>query len=187
MAERVVVALGSVDTDTVGPVLVERVTFVTDPSPDGLAAAEGVFAMAPRVTRGPRPLTDPVRDGRRPERNPERNAVPVGDLGGATGEPGAILTDCGRGGLLDPEATLAALESSRSPGVGPDVSDPEPARHHPLFGHPDVVLAPHLMGMTHRAMPLTFVDAARGVAGAFAGRLSAAVANPEWNHRKATV
>ncbi|MCX4402716.1 MULTISPECIES: NAD(P)-dependent oxidoreductase [unclassified Streptomyces] len=122
-----------------GPVLGARVTFVTDPSPDDLAVAEGVFAMAPRVTKGPRPLTDP-------------------------------------------EATLAVLESGRSSGVGPDVSHPEPARHHPLFDHPDVVLTPHLMGMTRRATTLTFADAARGVA----GRPPAAVANPEWNHRKAT-
>ncbi|MCX5088257.1 hypothetical protein OOK36_05005 [Streptomyces sp. NBC_00365] len=99
--------------------------------------------MAPRVTKGPRPLTDP-------------------------------------------EATPAALESGRSSGVGPDVSHPEPARHHPLFDHPDVVLTPHLMGMTRRAMTLTFVDAARSVAGGVAGRPPAAVANPEWNHRKAT-
>lgn len=40
--------------------------------------------------------------------------------------------------------------------------------------------------MTHRAMTLTFVDAARGVADVLADRQPAAVANPDWNHRKAT-
>ncbi|MFD9282443.1 aldehyde dehydrogenase family protein [Streptomyces mirabilis] len=34
--------------------------------------------------------------------------------------------------------------------------------------------------------PLTFVDAARGVADVLAGRSPAAIANPDWNHRKAT-
>lgn len=34
--------------------------------------------------------------------------------------------------------------------------------------------------------PLTFVDAARGVADVLADRSPAAVANPDWNHRKAT-
>jgi phosphoglycerate dehydrogenase-like enzyme len=101
-------------------------------------------------------------------------------------KPGAILVNCGRGGLLDLDATLAALETGRLSGAGLDVFAPEPARHHPLFDHPNVVLTPHLMGMTRRAMTLTFVDAARGVADVLAGRPPAAVADPEWNHRKAT-
>nr|WSY57317.1 oxidoreductase [Streptomyces sp. NBC_00886] len=314
VTEHVVVALGPVDTDTVGPVLGERVTFVTDPTPADLAVAEGaivradrrvdaellrqaprlrviartgvgvdlvdvaaasergipvvitpnsgsravaegVFAMALHLSKRLTPLTELVRGGRWAE----RNTVPVGDLDGATlgivgygrigrrvgelaavfgmrtlaydpfspppaelacadlGElaeasdvltlhaplveetrhlvderllarvkPGAILINCGRGGLLDADATLAALESGRLSGVGLDVFDPEPALYHPLFDHPDVVLTPHLMGMTRRAMTLTFVDAARGVADVLAGRSPAAVANPEWNLRKAT-
>lgn len=44
----------------------------------------------------------------------------------------------------------------------------------------------HGEDMTHRAMTLTFVDAARGVADVLADRQPAAVANPDWNHRKAT-
>ncbi|MGW1777953.1 NAD(P)-dependent oxidoreductase [Streptomyces sp. NPDC002143] len=314
VSEHVVVALGPVDTDTVGPVLGERVTFVTDPTPADLAVAEGaivradrrvdedflrraprlrviartgvgvdlvdvsaasargiavvitpnsgsravaegVFAMALHLTKRLKPLTELVRDGRWAA----RNTVPVGDLDGATlgivgygrigrrvgelaaafgmrtlaydpfsppppeiartdlGElaavsdvltlhtpltegtrhlvdeallarvkPGAILINCGRGGLLDPDAALDALESGRLSGVGLDVFDPEPALYHPLFDHPDVVLTPHLMGMTRRAMTLTFVDAARGVADVLAGRAPAAVANPDWNLRKAT-
>ncbi len=79
-------------------------------------------------------------------------------------KPAAVLVTCGRGGLLGPDADLAALESGRPAGVGLDVLDPEPALHHPLFDHPDVVLTPHLMGMTRRAMTLTFGDAAHGVA-----------------------
>jgi D-3-phosphoglycerate dehydrogenase len=314
MSEHLVVALGPVDADTVCPVLGEGVTFVTDPTPEDLTAAEGaivradrrvdedflrqaprlrviartgvgvdlvdvpaasargipvvitphsgtravaegVFAMALHLTKRLKPLTELVRDGRWAE----RSAVPVGDLDGATlgivgygrigrrvGElaaafgmrtlaydpfsppppefacagldelvessdvvtlhtpltdgtrhlvnerllarvrPGAVLINCGRGGLLDPDATLAALESGRLSGVGLDVFDPEPALHHPLFDHPDVVLTPHLMGMTRRAMTLTFRDAARGVADILAGREPTAVANPDWNHRKAT-
>ncbi|MGW7549197.1 NAD(P)-dependent oxidoreductase [Streptomyces sp. NPDC054770] len=314
MSNHVVVALGPVDADTVAPVLGERVTFVTDPTPEDLAVAEGaivradrhvdadflrrtprlrviartgvgvdlvdvaaasdrgipvvitpnsgsravaegVFAMALHLTKRLQPLTELVRDGSWAE----RSTVPVGDLDGATmgivgygrigrrvgelatafgmrilaydpfsavpsefacadlGElaessdvltlhapltkgtrhlvneqllarikPGAILINCGRGGLLDPDATLAALESGRLAGVGLDVFDPEPALYHPLFDHPDVVLTPHLMGMTRRAMTLTFVDAARGVADVLAGREPAAVADPDRNHRKAT-
>jgi D-3-phosphoglycerate dehydrogenase len=94
--------------------------------------------------------------------------------------PGTILINCSRGGLVDLDAALAALESGRLGGVGLDVFDPEPPEHHPLFDHPDVVLTPHLMGMTRRAAAATFVDAARGVVEVLAGRRPAAVANPDW-------
>jgi D-3-phosphoglycerate dehydrogenase / 2-oxoglutarate reductase len=94
--------------------------------------------------------------------------------------PGTILINCSRGGLVDLDAALAALESGQLGGVGLDVFDPEPPEHHPLFDHPDVVLTPHLMGMTRRAAAATFVDAARGVVDVLAGRRPAAVANPDW-------
>jgi D-3-phosphoglycerate dehydrogenase / 2-oxoglutarate reductase len=94
--------------------------------------------------------------------------------------PGTILINCSRGGLVDLDAALAALASGQLGGVGLDVFDPEPPEHHPLFDHPDVVLTPHLMGMTRRAAAATFVDAARGVVDVLAGRRPAAVANPDW-------
>ena len=91
----------------------------------------------------------------------------------------AVLVNCGRGGLLDLDATLAALRAGRLAGVGLDVFDPEPPPHHPLFDHPDVVLTPHLMGLTRRATAATFADAARGISDVLAGRQPAAVANRE--------
>jgi phosphoglycerate dehydrogenase-like enzyme len=95
--------------------------------------------------------------------------------------PGAILVNCGRGGLLDLDAALAALESGRLGGIGLDVFDPEPPPHHPLFDHPNVVLTPHLMGLTRRATAATFAAAARGITDVLAGRRPAALANPDWN------
>jgi D-3-phosphoglycerate dehydrogenase len=94
--------------------------------------------------------------------------------------PGAVLVNCGRGGLLDLDAALSALESGRLGGIGLDVFDPEPPSHHPLFDHPDVVLTPHLMGLTRRATAATFAAAARGVSDVLAGRRPAALANPDW-------
>jgi D-3-phosphoglycerate dehydrogenase len=95
-------------------------------------------------------------------------------------KPGAVLVNCGRGGLVDLDATLAALESGRLSGVGLDVFDPEPPAHHPLFDHPQVVLTPHLMGMSRRATVATFIDAARGVVDVLSGRPPAAVADTDW-------
>jgi D-3-phosphoglycerate dehydrogenase len=98
----------------------------------------------------------------------------------AAARPGAVLINCGRGGLVDLDAVLDALTSGRLSGVGLDVFEPEPPPHHPLFDHPNVVLTPHLMGMSRRATRATFTDAARGVADVLAGRTPHAVANPGW-------
>jgi len=94
--------------------------------------------------------------------------------------PGAILINCARGGLLDLDAALAALEAGGLGGIGLDVFDPEPPPHHPLFDHPNVVLTPHLMGLTRRATAATFAAAARGVTDVLAGRHPPALANPDW-------
>ena len=95
-------------------------------------------------------------------------------------KPGAVLINCGRGGLLDLDAALAALESGQLSGVGIDVFEPEPPAHHPIFDHPGVTLTPHMMGLTRRGTELTFADAAQGVVDVLAGRKPAAVANPDW-------
>ena len=95
-------------------------------------------------------------------------------------KPGAILINCGRGGLLDLDAAYAALQSGQLSGVGLDVFEPEPPAHHPIFDHPNVTLTPHMMGLTRRGTELTFADAAQGVVDVLAGRSPAAVANPDW-------
>ena len=98
----------------------------------------------------------------------------------AGAKPGAVLINCGRGGLLDLDAALAALESGQLSGVGLDVFESEPPVPHPIFEHPSVSLTPHLMGLTRKATAATFADAARGVVDVLAGRRPSAVANPDW-------
>ena len=95
-----------------------------------------------------------------------------------------MLVNCARGGLIDTDAVWRALTAGRLSGVGLDVFDPEPPAPHPLFSHPDVVLTPHLMGLSRRATAATFTAAARGVLDVLAGRELAAVADPAWRtHR----
>jgi D-3-phosphoglycerate dehydrogenase / 2-oxoglutarate reductase len=99
-------------------------------------------------------------------------------------KPGAVLVNCSRGGLVDTDAVWRALNTGRLPGVGLDVFGPEPPGRHPLYSHPDVVLTPHLMGLSRRATAATFTAAARGVLDVLAGREPQAVANPAWRiHR----
>jgi D-3-phosphoglycerate dehydrogenase / 2-oxoglutarate reductase len=95
-------------------------------------------------------------------------------------KPGAVLVNCGRGGLIDIDAVYAAVQDGRLGGVGLDVFDPEPPSHHPLFDHPDVVLTPHLMGLSRHGTAATFTDAAQGVLDVLTGNRPAAVANPGW-------
>jgi D-3-phosphoglycerate dehydrogenase len=95
-------------------------------------------------------------------------------------KPGAVLVNCSRGGLVDADAVWRALADGRLSGVGLDVFDPEPPGQHRLFGHPDVVLTPHLMGLSRQATAATFTAAARGVLDVLCGREPQAVANPGW-------
>jgi len=94
--------------------------------------------------------------------------------------PGAVLVNCGRGGLLDLDAAHAALVDGRLGGLGLDVFDPEPPQHHAVFDLENVVLSPHLMGLSAGATRATFAAAARGVADVLDGRDPAAVADPSW-------
>jgi D-3-phosphoglycerate dehydrogenase / 2-oxoglutarate reductase len=95
-------------------------------------------------------------------------------------KPGAVLVNCSRGGLIDTDAVWRALTDGRLSGVGLDVFDPEPPGDHPLFSHPDVVLTPHLMGLSRRATAATFAAAAQGIVDVLAGREPQAVADPAW-------
>jgi phosphoglycerate dehydrogenase-like enzyme len=102
-------------------------------------------------------------------------------------KPGAILVNCGRGSLIDNDAAFQALVDGRLGGIGLDVFDPEPPQHHALFDHPDVVLTPHLMGLSTQATAATFTAAAAGVVDVLDGRQPVAVANPGWNHAEPDV
>ena len=100
-------------------------------------------------------------------------------------KPGAVLINCGRGALIDSDAVWRALTGGQLSGVGLDVFDPEPASPHPLYDHPDVVLTPHVMGLSQRATAATFTAAAQGVLDVLDGREPQAVADPAWlSHRR---
>lgn len=62
---------------------------------------------------------------------------------------GAQLLHAGRGGQLDQQALIAALESGQISAAMLDVTDPEPLPPgHPLWSHPQVLITPHIASVT---------------------------------------
>lgn len=63
--------------------------------------------------------------------------------------PGVIFVNCARGGLVDHDALVAALESGHVSSAGLDVTDPEPLpADHPLLGMENVIVTPHIASST---------------------------------------
>ena len=97
---------------------------------------------------------------------------------------GAILINCSRGALVDLDAALESLNSGKLGGLGLDVFDPEPPKHHPIFDHENVVLTPHVMGLSNQATIATYVMAAEGVRDFLTGVKPKAITNLENNQHK---
>lgn len=65
--------------------------------------------------------------------------------------PGVRIVNTARGGLIDEEALVDALEKGLVAGAAVDVFDGEPITEHRLFGLPNVVVTPHLGASTAEA------------------------------------
>jgi phosphoglycerate dehydrogenase-like enzyme len=93
---------------------------------------------------------------------------------------GAIFINTARGGLVDHEALLVALDSGHLFGAGLDVTDPEPLpAGHPLLGRDDVVITPHVASGTREGKMRLFNLAFEQVLQVISGARPANLVNPE--------
>jgi len=77
---------------------------------------------------------------------------------------GGYVINTARGGLIDEAALVAAIQSGHLAGAGLDTFAVEPpAPDHPFFSVPEIVLTPHIGGVTRQAGARVGVDAVRGI------------------------
>lgn len=83
---------------------------------------------------------------------------------------GVYLVCAARGGLIDENDLLAALNSGQVAGAALDVFETEPPGHNPLVEHPRVVASPHIGAQTAEAQTRAAYDVAEEVANALQGQ-----------------
>lgn len=116
---------------------------------DLLAQADAVTLHVP-LTTGTRHLLDAARIARM--------------------RPGAVLINTSRGGIVDETALAAALRGGHLGGAALDVFEQEPlSAGGPLAGAPNLILTPHIAGLTREANTRVSDMVAAGVTIALTG------------------
>ncbi len=83
---------------------------------------------------------------------------------------GVIVLCAARGGVIDEDALLEALESGQVAGAGLDVFAKEPPGATPLVTHPNVLATPHIGAQTAEAQRRVAIDIATEVLAALNGK-----------------
>jgi D-3-phosphoglycerate dehydrogenase / 2-oxoglutarate reductase len=96
-------------------------------------------------------------------------------------KPGAFLINLARGGLIESlDVLYEFLRDGRIAGAALDVFEPEPPDcSHPIFQLPNLITAPHALGMTEGTMRQIFKSMAMDMASVLAGQRPRSVVNPE--------
>jgi D-3-phosphoglycerate dehydrogenase len=101
---------------------------------------------------------------------------------------GVRIINCARGGLVDEAALKDALDTGHVAGAALDVFETEPATENPLFGHPNVVVTPHLGASTTEAQENVALQVAEQMADyLLTGAVSNALNMPNVTAEEATV
>jgi phosphoglycerate dehydrogenase-like enzyme len=93
---------------------------------------------------------------------------------------GAVIVNTSRGGIIDEHALADALKAGQIGGAGIDVFEFEPPKpDNPLFSLPNVVLSPHVAGVTEASMKGMALACADVIDTVLAGKRPATLLNPE--------
>ena len=93
---------------------------------------------------------------------------------------GVYLVNCARGSVVDEEALYAALRSGKVAAAGLDVMEQEPFDpESPLLSLPNVVVTPHVAGVTAQAAERTHALVVRSTLSLLDNIRISNVANPE--------
>lgn len=104
----------------------------------------------------------------------DRPAIGAAEL--AEMKPSAVLVNTARGGVVDEAALIAALRERRLAGAGLDVFEDEPpAPDNPLLSMDEVVLSPHIAGLTAECAERMAVSSVQNVLDFFAGHIDPAL------------
>ncbi len=95
-------------------------------------------------------------------------------------KPGAILVNVSRGPVVDDDALIAALHSGRIAGAALDVFSTQPLpADHPFFSFDNVVITPHMAGVTEESMMRMGTGAAAEALLILKGELPVNLRNPQ--------
>jgi D-3-phosphoglycerate dehydrogenase len=96
-------------------------------------------------------------------------------------QPTAYLINTARGGIVEEQALYDALVSGKLAGAGLDVFEQEPPPSgHSLFALPNVIMAPHVAGVTREAVDRMSEQTARNILSALDGEpIRQNVINPD--------
>lgn len=92
-----------------------------------------------------------------------------------------VLVNAARGGVVDGPALIDALRNRVIKGAVVDVHDPEPPTPEQLAelaATPNLIVTPHVAGVTHRGNDIISMSVAEGVLTALRGERPVTVANP---------
>ncbi|WP_421916210.1 hydroxyacid dehydrogenase [Mesorhizobium sp.] len=95
-------------------------------------------------------------------------------------KPHALLINVSRGPVIDDDALIEALQKHRIGGAALDVFSTQPLPPgHPYFGFDNVIITPHMAGITEESMMRMGVGAAGEALLVLAGKLPVNLRNPE--------
>jgi D-3-phosphoglycerate dehydrogenase len=94
-------------------------------------------------------------------------------------KPDAILVNVARGAIVDDDALTAALRENRIGGAALDVFDTPPEPDHPYFSFDNVLVTPHMAGISEESMERMGTGAVAEVIRVLGGGLPVNLRNPE--------